>query len=91
NRVVVGPRERLLTDRVRVRGANLHRDGARVNRVKLRYRAPALPARIRDVAPAGRHRELTLELDAPVAGAAPGQLACLMDGELIVGWATISR
>jgi tRNA-uridine 2-sulfurtransferase len=32
-----------------------------------------------------------LELDEPVAGAAPGQLACLMDGELIIGWATITR
>ncbi len=91
NRVVVGPHERLLTDRVRVRGARLHRDGARVDRVKLRYRSQALPARICDSAPAGRHRELMLELDEPVAGAAPGQLACLMDGELIVGWATITR
>ncbi|HWE58781.1 MAG TPA: tRNA 2-thiouridine(34) synthase MnmA [Solirubrobacteraceae bacterium] len=91
NRVVVGPHDRLLTDRVRVRGARLHRDGARVDRVKLRYRSQALPARIRESAPAGRHRELMLELDEPVAGAAPGQLACLMDGELIVGWATITR
>lgn len=91
NRVVVGPHERLLTDRVRVRGARLHRDGACVDRVKLRYRSQALPARIADSAPAGRHRELMLELDEPVAGAAPGQLACLMDGELIVGWGTITR
>jgi tRNA-specific 2-thiouridylase len=91
NRVVVGPHERLLTNRVRIRGARLHRDGARVDRVKLRYRSQALPARISDAAPAGRHRELMLELDEPVAGAAPGQLACLMDGDLIVGWATITR
>lgn len=91
NRVVVGPHERLLTTRVRVRGARLHRDGARVDRVKLRYRSQALPARITHDAPAGRHRELVLELDEPVSGAAPGQLACLMDGELIVGWATITR
>jgi len=91
NRVVVGPRERLLTSRVRVRGARLHRDGVRVDRVKLRYRSRPLPARVCDSPPAGRHRELTLELDEPVAGAAPGQLACLMDGELIIGWATISR
>ena len=91
NRVVVGPREQLLTDRVRVRGARLHRDGARVDRVKLRYRSKPLPPRISDSPAAGRHRELTLELDEPVAGAAPGQLACLMDGELIVGWGTITR
>jgi tRNA-specific 2-thiouridylase len=91
NRVVVGPHERLLTDRVRVRGARLHRDGARVDRVKLRYRSKALPARVSESPPAGRHRELMLELDEPVAGAAPGQLACLMDGDLIVGWGTITR
>lgn len=91
NRVVVGPHDCLLTDRVRVRGARLHRDGARVDRVKLRYRSKALPARLPESPPAGHHRELMLELDEPVAGAAPGQLACLMDGELIVGWATITR
>ena len=91
NRVVVGPRERLLTDRVRVRGARLHREAARVDRVKLRYRSAPLSARITDQLDAGRHRELTLELAEPVAGAAPGQLACLMDGELIVGWGTITR
>lgn len=91
NRVVVGPRERLLTDRVRVRGARLHREAARVDRVKLRYRSAPLSARITAQLDAGRHRELTLELAEPVAGAAPGQLACLMDGELIVGWGTITR
>jgi tRNA-specific 2-thiouridylase len=91
NRVVVGPHEQLLTDLVRIRGARLHRDGARVDRVKLRYRSKPLPARISDSPAAGRHRELTLALDEPVAGAAPGQLACLMDGELIVGWGTITR
>jgi tRNA-uridine 2-sulfurtransferase len=26
-----------------------------------------------------------------VDGAAPGQLACLMDGDLVVGWGTIAR
>ena len=91
NRVVVGPRERLLTDRVRVRGARLHREAARVDRVKLRYSSAPLSARITDRLTAGRHRELMLELSEPVAGAAPGQLACLMDGELIVGWGTITR
>ncbi len=63
-----------------------------MDRVKLRYRAKPLPAHLADSAtPAGRHRELMLELDEPVSGAAPGQLACLMDGDLIVGWGTITR
>ncbi len=45
NRVLIGPREELMTSRVRVRGARLHREGARVDRVKLRYRSKPLPAR----------------------------------------------
>jgi tRNA-uridine 2-sulfurtransferase len=91
NRVVVGPHERLLTTSVRVRGARLHRDGERVDRVKLRYRSQPLAARVCESVAAGAHRELMLELAEPIAGAAPGQLACLMDGELIVGWGTIVR
>jgi tRNA-specific 2-thiouridylase len=91
NRVVVGPHPKLLTDRVRVRAARLHRSGARVDRVKLRYRSKPLPAHLLDAPGPGRHRELTLALHEPVNGAAPGQLACLMDGELIVGWGTIAQ
>ncbi len=87
--VVVGPRSALATERVRVRAARLHRPGACVDRIKLRYRSPALAGRVAGSPPAGRHRTLVLELDEPVAGAAPGQLACLMAGELVVGWGTI--
>jgi tRNA-uridine 2-sulfurtransferase len=90
-RVTVGPRDALRADRVRIRGTRLHREGARVDRVKLRYRSRPLPARLPDGLPAGRHRDLELALSEPVDGAAPGQLACLMDGELVVGWATIAR
>ena len=90
NRVVVGPREALLTREVAVRGARLHAPASRVDRVRLRYRSRPLPARVREDAPAGRHRALTLELEEPMSGAAPGQLACLMEGELVVGWALIA-
>jgi len=91
NRVVVGPREALQTSRVAVRAAWLHRPGARVDRVKLRYRSKPLPARLSGDPATGRHAHLTVDLAEPVLGAAPGQLACLMDGELIVGWGTIGR
>jgi tRNA-specific 2-thiouridylase len=90
-RVTVGPREALQTRRVAVRSARLHRAGARVDRVKLRYHARPLPARLVGGPGAGHHRTLAIELDEPVEGAAPGQLACLMDGELVVGWGTITR
>jgi tRNA-specific 2-thiouridylase len=91
NRVIVGPRESLRTSRVAIRAARLHREGARVDRVKLRYRSRPLSARVLGDAPAGRHRSLSLELAEPVDGAAPGQLACLMEGDVVVGWGTIAR
>ncbi len=91
NRVIVGPRSALRASRVAVRGARLHRAAARIDRVKLRYRSTPVMARLIGNPPAGRHRALTIELEDAVHGAAPGQLACLMDGELVVGWGTITR
>jgi tRNA-uridine 2-sulfurtransferase len=89
--VVVGRREELRTERVAIRAARLHRDAARVDRVKLRYRSRPLPAEVvGDPAP-GRHRSLALNLHEAADAAAPGQLACLMDGDLVVGWGTIVR
>ena len=49
-----------------------------------------VPRRRRSAASPGRHAA-ELKLGEPVDGAAPGQLACLMDGELVVGWGTIAR
>jgi tRNA-specific 2-thiouridylase len=91
NRVLVGPRAALRTQRVPVRSVRLHRDGARVDRVKLRYRSRPIPCGIDGDPDTGAHAALTLHLKEPVDGAAPGQLACLMDGDLVVGWGTIAR
>ncbi len=41
NTVTVGPRRELMAETVRVRNAVLHRDGARVDAVRLRYRSHA--------------------------------------------------
>jgi tRNA-specific 2-thiouridylase len=90
-RVVVGPRSALETSRVQLRGARLHRRGSRVDRVKLRYRSRPLRARLDGDPRPGRHRALAVDLQDTVEGAAPGQLACLMDGDLVVGWGTITR
>ncbi len=90
NRVIAGTREELATTRVAIRGVRLLRDGARVDRVKLRYRTKPLPARLAGEPGAGMHRALEIELAEAVDGAAPGQMACLMDGEVIVGWGTIA-
>jgi len=90
NRVVVGAREQLATSRVRLRDVRLRRDGAHVDRVRLRYRARALPARLESAPAAGAHARLAVALGEPAAGAAPGQVACLQDGDLVVGWGEIA-
>jgi tRNA-uridine 2-sulfurtransferase len=90
-RVVVGPRAALEARRVALRDVRLHRAGARVTHAKLRYRSRPLRARVSSEVKAGRHATLGLELEDVALGPAPGQLACLMDGELVVGWATITR
>lgn len=89
NTVRVGSRSRLSTDRVRLRNAVMHRDGGRVDRVRLRYHTDPVPARVR--ATAGRHEALEVELDQPFDGPAPGQAAVLMSGDVVVGHATIAR
>lgn len=90
-RVTVGPRQALEQRSVALRGVRLNRPAARVDRVKLRYRSKPLRARLAEDLPAGRHAQIRLELADTALGVAPGQLACLMDGELVVGWATITR
>ena len=85
NRVVVGPRSRLATSRVRVRGATLHRNGGAVDSVRLRYHAPPVPCRLAGNAAEGRHAELELELGNEANGVAPGQTACLMSADRVVG------
>jgi tRNA-uridine 2-sulfurtransferase len=82
NRVVVGHRADLATSEVPLRGVRLRREPERVDRVKLRYRSRPVPARLVDG---------VLQLREPVEGVAPGQLACLLEHDLVVGWGTITR
>ena len=89
NTVTIGTREELETRRVRLRDAVLHRDGARVDGVRLRYHSRALPATVGAPA-AGRHEALEIELGEAFAGASPGQTAVLLDGETVVGHGTIA-
>jgi tRNA U34 2-thiouridine synthase MnmA/TrmU len=74
---------------VTVRAANPHRPAAVVDRVKLRYRSRPLAGCVAEQLEPGRHPQLTLELDEPADGVAPGQTACLMQGDQIVGWGVI--
>ncbi|HEY5816716.1 MAG TPA: tRNA 2-thiouridine(34) synthase MnmA [Solirubrobacterales bacterium] len=89
NTVTVGARAQLATSRVRVRDAVLHRDGERVDAVRLRYRATPVPAAVSAMA-RGRHAELEVELGEPFDAASPGQAAVLLSGEAIVGHGTIA-
>lgn len=88
NTVTVGPREELAATRVRIRDAFLHRDGARVDAVRLRHRSRPVPVAVSGEA--GRHAELELELEEPFDAAAPGQAAVLLSGEAVVGHGTIA-
>jgi tRNA-specific 2-thiouridylase len=89
-RVTVGPRSALETRRVRLAPATLLRDGADVDRVKLRYRSQPVSCRIDGQAAPGTHEGLTLTLANAVEGVAPGQTACLLRGDRVLGWATIA-
>ena len=80
DRVIAGTRAELETVRVPLRELVLRREPARVRAVKLRYHVDPVGAQLEGDA---------LVLAEPVAGAAPGQQACLLDGDLVVGYATI--
>jgi tRNA-specific 2-thiouridylase len=89
NRVIVGGKEDLARTIVRLRGARLHRGSERAGSVRLRYHAHPIPCRLSAAGP-GEHDELQLELSEPAYGVAPGQTACLYDGDLVIGRATIA-
>ncbi len=89
NTVTVGSREHLRTKTVSVGDVTLHRDGSCVDRVKVRYRGQRLPCAVAGQAPAGTHAHLHLDMLEQVERTAPGQVACLYAGDVIVGYGTI--
>ena len=82
NTVTVGPREALAADTVELTDLTLHRPETEVTHVKLRYRSEPQPCRLRSA---------VCELEEPVHGAAPGQTACLMHHQTVIGCGTIAR
>jgi tRNA-specific 2-thiouridylase len=90
NTATVGPRASLLASTVPVRGLVLHCPAARVDAVKLRYRGRRLACRLERPLPAGAHASAELALMEPAERTAPGQLACLYEGETVVGHGTIA-
>ena len=86
NRVTVGPRAALARTTVRLEDVHLHRPAEDVRQVRLRYHARALPCRATVSAGGG----VELELAEPADAVAPGQLACLMRDDCVVGEGTIT-
>jgi tRNA-specific 2-thiouridylase len=83
NTVVAGPRASLACDTVEVAGV-LHRPVERVE-AKVRYRSPAVPARVTPTA-AG----FTLRLEQPAFAVAPGQVVALYEHDAVVGSGVVS-
>src|SRR6516225_4964949 len=90
NTVTVGPRAELLAREVAVSEVTLHRHGRCVDGVRVRSHGRRFPCRMAQGAGAGRHPRVRLELAQPAERTAPGQLACLYAGDVVVGYGTIA-
>ncbi len=90
NTVTVGPRSSLLAGEVPVRELTLHRDSDCVDGVRVRSHGRRFDCRLQRGLGAGRHARARIELAQPAERTAPGQIACLYAGELVVGHATIA-
>ena len=90
NTVTVGPRAALMTRTFPVRDVTLRQPGARVDGVRVRSHGPLHPCRLVCDPGPGRHESVEVELHEPITRAAPGQIACLYDGDVILGYGTIS-
>jgi tRNA-specific 2-thiouridylase len=90
NTVTVGPRTELLAREVRVREVTLHHDGHSVDGVRVRAHGRRFACRLAQDLSAGRHALAAIELSEAAERTAPGQLACLYSGDLVVGHATVT-
>jgi tRNA-uridine 2-sulfurtransferase len=90
NTVTVGPREALLTRTVEVRDVTLRRAGGQVDGVRVRSHGRLHPCRLATDPGPGRHEGVEVQLQEPITRAAPGQIACLYEGDVILGYGTVS-
>jgi tRNA-specific 2-thiouridylase len=88
--VTVGPREALAVRDISIDRAVLYRDSNAVDRVKLRYRSAPVGCRIPAELSAGGYPRIELMLTEPFHAAAPGQVACLLAGDRVVGHGLIA-
>ncbi len=90
NTVTVGPRDALLAQSVPVSELTLHRDAACVDGVRVRSHGRRFPCRLERDLRAGRHASASISLAEPAERTAPGQVACLYAGDVVVGYGTIA-
>jgi tRNA-specific 2-thiouridylase len=81
NTVTVGPKESLQTTKIPLENLALYRDASEVTHVKLRYHQDPIPCLLTSA---------FCLLKFPVHGAAPGQTACLMKDDTVIGCGTIA-
>jgi tRNA-specific 2-thiouridylase len=89
-RVTVGPRDALAVRELTLRDVELYRDASRVDRVKLRYRSEPVPCAVTTALRSGKYPRIELMLTESFLAAAPGQVACLLAGDLVVGHGLIA-
>jgi tRNA-specific 2-thiouridylase len=90
NTVTVGPRSALLAGELELSGLTLHREGGVVDSVRVRAHGRQLPCSLAGELAPGGHAAARVRLESPAERTAPGQLACLYAGDLVVGHAAIA-
>jgi tRNA-specific 2-thiouridylase len=88
--VTVGPQEALAVEQLFVEAVQLYRDAGQIDHVKLRYRSTPVACKLPTELPAGRYPRIAVMLNEPFMAAAPGQVACLMSGDRVVGHGLIA-
>jgi tRNA-specific 2-thiouridylase len=91
NTVTAGLRQELATEQIAIEDVTLRTDGALVDAVKVRSRGARVGCRVRPALRAGRHHQAALALDREIERTAPGQIACLYAGDLVVGYGKVAR
>src|SRR4051794_20936847 len=89
-RVTVGPKDALAVDRLTVDAVELYRGAEQIDNVKLRYRSEPVGCELTSKLPAGRYPRIEIMLNEPFMAAAPGQVACFMAGDRVVGHGLIA-
>jgi tRNA-specific 2-thiouridylase len=90
NTVTVGPRRELLARTLLIEDVTLHRDGRCVDGVRVRAHGRRRACDPFSDRCAGRHARVDVALQEPAERTAPGQIACLYAGEMVVGYGTIA-